>query len=346
MNDEIAPTPQALEGALALSAEILKDIELSRVTLATIALKSSRLARLLNDFEIQNIFAYEAQGYPTNPEGVPPAIWSLLDRAGRTFQQKDPESKETKTVAYLESVELLEAQIASARISLEVCRDPDVSISSANPNQFVIAPIGNTLERNTLLQQISQASQRLSSRRGFIYNYVSARHYGLKFSGIAEDVFSTVRESVDKNIGRLVPSAVQKFAAVYENLRSTNPEDWSNAVHSCRRILQDLADAVFPPQTSDRVIQVNGREKAIKIGPDNYINRLICFAEDRSDSSRFKDLVGSHLRFLGDRLDAIFKAAQKGSHGSVSRSEARRYVVYTYMLVGDILSLGHEDQFS
>jgi hypothetical protein len=49
--------------------------------------------------------------------------------------------------------------------------------------------------------------------------------------------------------------------------------------------------------------------------------------------------VGSHLKFLGDRLDAVFHAAQKGSHAAVSHDEANRYVIYTYMLVGDILAL-------
>jgi len=75
------------------------------------------------------------------------------------------------------------------------------------------------------------------------------------------------------------------------------------------------------------------------LGPDNYINRLICFAEDKSDSNRFQDIVGSHLGFLGDRLDAVAEATQKGSHAEVSREEADRYVIYTYLIVGDILSL-------
>ena len=49
---------------------------------------------------------------------------------------------------------------------------------------------------------------------------------------------------------------------------------------------------------------------------------------------------GSHLRYLGDRLDSVVLAGHKGTHDDiVSREEADRYVVYTYLLVGDILSL-------
>ena len=199
---------------------------------------------------------------------------------------------------------------------------------------------GNVLERNRLHNQILQASRRLSSRRSYIYQYALRKSYELRFSGIASDAFSRIRDSVDSQIGLYIPEAVQKFAAVYENLQSESPEDWSNAVHGCRRILQDLADAVFSPRTDDRVVEEGGRQKRIKLGPDNYINRIMCFVEDNSLSNRFTEIVGSNLTYMGDRLDSIFGAAQKGSHSTItSREEADRCVVYTYMLVADILSL-------
>ena len=50
--------------------------------------------------------------------------------------------------------------------------------------------------------------------------------------------------------------------------------------------------------------------------------------------------MGSQLGFLGDRLDALVDAANKGTHSTIiTKEEADRYVVYTYLAVGDILSL-------
>jgi hypothetical protein len=64
----------------------------------------------------------------------------------------------------------------------------------------------------------------------------------------------------------------------------------------------------------------------------------MCFAEDHEKSERSAEIIGSQLTYLGNRLDALFQAAQKGSHSVISsRDEADRYVVYTYMLVGDLL---------
>jgi hypothetical protein len=78
----------------------------------------------------------------------------------------------------------------------------------------------------------------------------------------------------------------------------------------------------------------------VKLGKEHFINRIIAFVHDRSESRRFGDIVGSHLTFLGDRLDSIVQAAQKGSHATiVTREEADRYVVYTYLVVGDVLTL-------
>ncbi len=342
--EKIPPSRQALAEALALSSDILRNIELGELPLANIALKASRLARLLNDFEFQRIMEYEASGYPNTLSGIPPEIWQLGVIAGRKFQQVDPKTKEAKEYMYTESISQLEESLRTAQVALAAARDPDISVASANPNQFVSGGIVNRGERNSIRQSISDVSQRLANQRTLIYQYTLRRHYELKFSGIADDIFTRIRERADSKIGQIIPGAAQKLSAVYDSLRSENPENWSNAVHGCRRILQDLADALFPSTDDERVVQVDGKTRQIKLGKDQYINRIMAFVQDASNSQKSENIIGSQLAYLGDRLDSIFRAAQKGSHDIiVSREEADRYVVYTYLLVGDILLL-HESQ--
>ena len=337
MADVIPPSRQALAEALALSAEILKNLELSELSLANIALKVSRLARLLNDFDAQKMMEYEVSGYPMTPGGVPQHIYQLAVVAGREIQTLDSKTGKTQASVHCHSIGELEETVRLADASLAAAHSPAVSTASTHPDY---SSIGDRNERESIRASTALASKRLSSRRAMIHQYTLRKHYELKFSGIADDVFTRIRERVDETIGQTVPDAVQKLSAVYDNLRSENPEDWSNAVHSCRRILQDLADAVFPPTDTERSKVVDGKTIKIKLGKDNFINRVLAFVEDTSSSQRFKDIVGSHIAFLGDRLDSVFQAGQKGSHTTiVSREEAERYVVYTYLLVGDILSL-------
>lgn len=339
MQEIIPPSGQALREALALSDLILKNIELSEIPLANVALKASRLGRLMNDAKGQKIMEYEASGYPSSPNGVDPAVYALAVLAGRELQHKDEKTGVITKHIYLTSIEELEQESRSVEVALAAARDPDVSVTSANPHQTVFNPMGNALERRTIRGNAATAQKRLSSRRSFIYSDVMRRHHELKFSGIAGDIFSRIREKVDSSIGVNVPSAIEKLAAVYENLQSENTEDWSNAVHSCRRILQDLADVIYPAR-ADIVKNVNGKDRSIKLGADAYVNRIVAFLEEKSASERFNEIVGSNLSFIGDRLDSVFQAAQKGSHANiVTQEEADRYVVYTYLIVGDVLSL-------
>lgn len=336
----IPATTEVLQEAEALSADILKDIELNQSLLSLVVLKGLRLARILNDFDMQQIFEWESGGYPSEVGKVSQPVWMAGLRAGRLFYPPGSTQENGEPLIYLESIEQLEITLRMGETSLQVATDPNISIASANEYQRVHVPAGNSVERTTIRTQMQTASSRLAARRTLIYEYTARKYYELKFAGVADDVFGRMRHSVDASIGLLVPDAVRKFTAVYDNLASDNPEDWANATHSCRRILQDLADAVFPAQDDVIIKDVKGQNKEIRLGPDNYINRLIAYIEDRSNSDRFNELVGSHLDYIGNRLDALFQAAQKGSHSTVTREEADRCVIYTYIVVGDILSLG------
>jgi hypothetical protein len=333
----IAPSAPALAEALALSSVILEDLELSKLPLTNIAMKTIRLSRLLNDFEMASIFEFEVSGYPITPDGLRADLFLLAQKAGRGFQRKEKE--EIKSFVYATSIAELAQSITAADSALGAARDPDISISSANPSQYVWNPTGNSKERQAIRSSQTEASRRLAGRQALIYSYVVTKHYELKYSTISGDVFSRQRERVDGSLGKYIPKAIKQFSAVYENLLSNNTEDWSNAVHSCRRVLQELADSIFPPADSITKI-IDGKERKIALGSDQYINRLIAFCESHSNSKRFQEIVGSNLSYMGERLDAVFAAAQKGSHSDiVDREEADRYVVYTYLVVGDILSL-------
>lgn len=345
---EFPTNSKTLDEAFILSEEILKGIELANTSLVSCTLKASRLARLLNDFDHQRIFSFESSGYPSTPSGVSADIWKLCQKANRTYKLKETKDGVEKEIerADLISVGAAETEMDSLRESLRVAFDPNVSVSSANPNQYVTTGVtSNSGERRKLRARIQELSTLLDKRRGFLYEYVSNKNYELKYSKITSDIFSRTRNNVDSKIGNLIPLSVQKFASVYENLNSDNTEDWSNAVHSCRRILQDTADVIYPARDDKVINPTSSKPKIIKLGPDNYINRLIAYVEENTNSKRFEEIVGSHMKYLGERLDAIFQAAQKGSHDIIAtREEADRYVIYTYLVIGDILSLRDEIQ--
>ncbi len=284
MNQErTPPTKEALASALTLSEEILKNIEHSEIPLTNIALKTSRLARLLNEPMYQKMMEYEAGGYPATPDKAPrQEIWDTAIRAGRRYTKKDKTSGEVKEFVYRESIAELEDELRIGESSLAAAHDPDISIASSNPHQFVSPPSGNIMERNYMRQMIWTASQRLSSRRALIYNYVLQKYHQLKFSTITADIFTKIRYTVDSSLSKITPKSAIEFPLVYEKMKSDNPEDWVGCVFICRKIFHELANKLYPTRKDDKVIKIAGTEKTIKLGKDDYINRLVAFVEENS----------------------------------------------------------------
>ena len=317
-----------------LSAEILKNFELSEIPVSKIILKCLRLCRLMGDEDGVLLFTYESSGYPTTPKGMEKDSWRISKLAGRRYTEKDKDDKEVE-YAKLELIAEFEELIDSQKIRLSSSNDPNISISSANPSQYVYAPAGNTSERRLVVSSIKEAQKWIQKITGNLYNYVLSIYNKLTYGNIIEDTFTKARLAVNDKLSSICPEAINKFVSVYENMDSNNPEDWANAVHSCRRILLDLADALYPPK--DEPIEING--KKIKVGKDQYVNRLIQFICTKSGSKTYNDIVGSDLDGIGKRLDAIYDAVCKGTHTDLTKEEAIRYIVHTYLLISDIISL-------
>lgn len=313
--------------AALLSDQLLEDIEMSRLTLADQIRRASRLARLLDDDEALSWLGHEIDGFRTVTGGLNASQVKAAKRSRRHAPSKDA-GKET---FWTDSVDMIQADVESARLQLGAAADAPVSVSSANPSQFVTAPSGNSRERTSLRQFISTRSDLLGRILGAVHGYVSEKNVELRFGAAMESAFAVLRKEVDGKISSLVPTASVKFASAFENASSSNSEDWANAAGACRRLIKAVADELRP---------AGEPVGNIKMTDDKYINRLIDWINRQHElSATPKDVIRRDLEFLGNRLDAFADAGHKGAHAEVTRYEASRYITGTYLLIGDILRL-------
>lgn len=316
-----------------LAEEILKNFELSEIPIENILLKCVRLYRLLGDEEGINLFIYESSGYPSGLNGIAPKPWRYGGIACRQYKEKDSNGEE-KQYMFTETLSEMTKLIEINNERMRMASDPQSYGDNMTPH--MINQAKNTSERNSIVLKISKLTARYNLVRGQLYAYVLKTYQKLKYGNTVDDIFTEARQKVDDKLSHMCPEAIAKFVSVYENMDSNNPEDWANAVHSCRRILKDFADSVYPA-SSEPVELADG--KKIKVGEDNVINRLIQFISSKADSETYNKVVGSTLQYVGERIDAIFDAVNKGTHTNISKEEAKRYIFYTYMVLSDIVIL-------
>lgn len=97
----MSPAPSEAIDAQSLAEETLRILEMNELPLSTVAMRASRLARLLNEVDYERIFRYEVGGYPVQANGLmTDEDWRLAGLANRYFTHEDEASKKSETRAY------------------------------------------------------------------------------------------------------------------------------------------------------------------------------------------------------------------------------------------------------
>ena len=318
--------------ALELSKQIINSLELNNSSLQDLLFKALRVCRLINDESGIKLFTFETCGYERDKEGnLTQKSWGSIDKIGRYFYREN--QGERKRYAEVRLVGELSDEIKILNERMKVASDPQNYGANMTPHMITLAK--NVNERSSITKQISHNNNFINTIKGFLYNYILNIYNALIYGEITQTVFDKMRETVDNQIATYCPENTKKFLSVYENLQSTNSEDWANAVHTCRRIIKELANNLYPAQKEE----IEHKGKKIKIGDGQYINRLMLYIESRESSNTYKHIVGNSLEYIGNSIDSITEGLNKGTHDKYTKMDAERIVIYTYMLIGDILRL-------
>jgi hypothetical protein len=168
-------------------------------------------------------------------------------------------------------------------------------------------------------------------------NYVRRMAHGkattlfnrLLFANTPQTSLDILRAEVDKKLVKLAPKAAEKLITAFQSVASEKPEQWSHALTSCRRFLQELANVLYP----SRAEMVKGRS----LNETNYINRIWAFMDSSIASASNRSLAKAHVDYLGIYLERIHKLSNKGVHSDLLQTEAIKAVFHTYLAVADIL---------
>ncbi|MGW3124538.1 AbiTii domain-containing protein [Streptomyces sp. NPDC001107] len=303
-------TPEEHSHALELADELLADIELSRLPLDALLLKGARLARLTYDDEFAEWVSFELNGYPASAFNG--KYWLLTGR--RSNKNEADYVGAARLSVY---VSTLEEELKNMKLP---SGSGDYGVIAVRETRTHIAGV-----RNTVLEH--QAI--LSAVKGVLHSFVSKHFYLLRFSTHQGELFDVAKSNIDRVLAGVPGEALRKIDSAYTNIRAGDPESIAGAMNSVRRLIDAVADAVFPATDQTRT---DGQGNTIKLGDQQRLNRIKAHIDDHTDR-----------KSRGDRLKRavsdIYGRVSTGVHSDVAASEAMYLFLSSYVLLGEIVSL-------
>ena len=300
------------EHILELSKELLDDIELSRTNVENLILKASRLARWVGSEEIRQWLKFEMGGYNSTDE-------LSLKYMGLTGRWIDKE----KNTGYWGPLAQQEAAIDAQKAKLAGMRTPD---SSGEWAGMAIANVTRSMsEVANIISRLSGIKSRVLAH---LHTFVTEIYYEKEFDNLSESIFEKYKKDVDILIGTSCGNVLEQIPSVMSRLAEGNQESISQALTTCRRILESFADSIFPP--IEDTIEIGGNQ--LSLNASKYQNRINAYIHQRIESSTRK------IRFR-QNLSNLFDRVSTGVHKDVTAEEARALFLNTYLIIGEILHL-------
>lgn len=298
---------------LELSSELLDDIELDRLPSDKLILKANRLARLAGSDEIRQWLGLEMRGY----NSTDPISLRYMSLTGRwtDFAEKK---------GWWGPLGQQEAAIEAKKSQIEATK-----ITSVSGEGAILVTRMTAQNHANLSQSIQKLSAVRSTVLGLLHTFVTNVFYERQFANVAETTFEGYKRRVDGLIADKAGDLLTKMPSVVARLQEGHQEAVSQALTTCRRIIEGFADAIFPPR--DAEFEINGN--SLKLDASKYQNRINAYIAQRTESSSRRTRLRQNLSNLFDRVSA-------GVHQDVTSEEAYALFLNVYLFLGEVLNLG------
>ncbi len=323
------------EEALNAAEKALTRMESGNMDLLPVVLMCLRVANLTGRRKEEKWLQCELRGYGPHvvSDWAQYAEWS----GRRAYTDKDGEHfYRTKSIEEIEAeLELALSELHSAKpldAPVPEPKEPRYDYIGQTATERVIARAD--AKRLAKAPEVLRLKHIVATLRGTLHDWLTRTVFLLRYGSVIETALDQTKTRFDKLLSDKAPDAGRALAAAFSRARSDDPEEWSQALSSCRRALKALADALYPPTDE----QPGGRE----LGEEQYKNRLIQYAAEHLQSTSQEALFIAEIDMVAHRADALNDLASKGVHSSVNARDLELAVVHTYLLAGELLGLTEE----
>lgn len=328
-----------LDEARKVGESLLDELEHSSTDIDSVLMKSKRLARLMRDTDAQIWLDLETNGYPKdfNFQNLGDCLKYVVSSGRANMENRTYNAQSLST---------LEANAQSDEVlvnSLKLSAEHTTKVSDFLEYRATEALISTqTKIKQQYKDNYANSRSLFSAMKASIHNYVTDTYIAIELGDVAQDIFESAREQMDAFIRSNCPKAAEKVIAINERMQDGTDESLSSALTSCRRLLMDVADSVFPARKEWKDRKGNFRI----VGKEQYKNRLIAYLSEQDTGKGNYMLLESALEHLAARLDIVYEKTCKGVHIDVTLKEARLSVIHTYLFLGELATFTSENNMN
>lgn len=313
--------------ALKIVEEGIKELESAKGSVTVGVQKLSRVAKLLDDKEIY--------AWTELQLGSTPYINAIRDLAEKIDEEYEKEEKvqsidDSKYSKYINKLNELHIPLDEF---VDIHKYKSVTSTGGYHSVEFIE------ERFSFLTKLKQFSDSVYNLSGLKHHlqyirkkaleYFTEIDTKLRFSGTVTSSFDLLKNAVDDRLLDLDPEIAEQLMLAFKSVSSDSKEEWSQALATCRRLLESLADKLYPPTDEN----INGRT----FKPNQYINRMWRFMDVSIESKSNKEMAKAHVDYLGSWMHSDYTLACKGVHAEVNQLEATKAVFHIYLMLADLL---------
>ncbi|MDV6265082.1 hypothetical protein [Rhodococcus globerulus] len=328
-----------------LTERALDNFDNPGTSVAALVRQAQRIAVLRHDYGAQIRFVYELTDLQGNDKRDIPAITKARNGLAALIGAQEAEREEirqfmryqrnreiTSKTVLVQSIDQIELHL----MQIQRVYDDSVVPSNLTPIDTYFFAKDMDAAQAKLLPQLQQGRDILAKVRQSIHEYLIETESELDAGKTESSFFDQVQMRINDALNKYAPVAAQRFIASQERVSTGGSEDISHALTSCRRMMESLADSLYP--ANNEVIKGgDGIERSMSEGA--YKNRILQFVAESVGKHKDGKVLKATIAEISSKLDALLSLANKGVHDDATLAEAHTCVIQTYLLAGSLLAI-------
>lgn len=311
--------------AMLILKEAIQELEAPKGSVLSGVQKLSRAAKILGNDKI-DIWCKIQLGDTKYTYPLQKFLNALVAQTEKKTKTTDKEVNDT--LEELKKISLSKEHYSTEELNIKLSKHGggyvNIGFVEATYTDLIRKKSGNdgTYYLNSLINHLNYVRKVAHSKATSLYNSIA-------FSDVPQTGFDILKHAIEDKLLDLNPELAEKLMIAFKSVSTNNPEEWSQALSTCRRFLEGIADQLYPARDET----FKGRS----VNQQNYINRIWAFMDQAIESETNKDAAKAHVDYIGSYLQRLYKLSNKGVHTELKKIEAVKTVFHTYLLVADLL---------